>query len=848
MLDKLYRLVPIILLALPSIAAEPAQIPADLDPRHKKFLEEVAPLMDEAERAAFLSLRQEYQRDAFVQRFWKQRDPFPKTAVNELRVKWEERAALARERFGSLDNDRARMLLFHGEPAEVLRGPCPEIFAPMEIWYYPGTNLIRSAFTLVFLQPSYHLWTPSPGLAGLLTPSLRDGGFGGEGVERAVLERCARGEEALAQLGMALDWDNVRKQVIPNPGDEWLSTFLSYSTELPEGAQTFPAHVDLSFPGRYGNRTTVQTLVSVPRDEVKPEQIKEHSSYSFLVDGEVLYKGELFEHFRYRFIVPESDVEQQAKTEGAAATIPLVFQRYLRPGSYNLVLRIEDTGSKRFFREQRDVEVPSTEGLAASAPPLMQAAPATPATPATPAITALAEANASAVIPDEQAIRILPPPPGLLIGKVRLEAATTGEGIAKVSFLLNGKPVLTKARPPYSVELNVGDQPRIHTLTAVALGASGEKLAEDEVLLNTGPHRFSVRLVEPQPGKAYHASLRAQAQVDVPEGDKLDRVELYLNETLVATLFQPPFVQPVLIPQNQDLTYVRAIAYLADGNSSEDTVLVNVPGDFTERLDIQFVELFTSVVDPRGRPVEGLGRDDFKVFEDGVEQEVRRFDLVRDVPIYAGVVLDTSGSMGERNGDKLKAAVRGAMTFFENVITPKDRAAVFTFADQPTLAVRFTNDTEVLAGGLAGLEAEGDTALYDTLVYSLYYFGGLKGKRALILLSDGEDYGSKYSFGEALEYARRSGVSLYTVGIDLKEFEVRTKLQRLSDETGGRSFFVDASSELDKVFETIEKELRSQYLLAYQSSNPSRSEKFRAIEVRIAKPGLEAKTLRGYYP
>ncbi|HYN21565.1 MAG TPA: VWA domain-containing protein, partial [Thermoanaerobaculia bacterium] len=370
----------------------------------------------------------------------------------------------------------------------------------------------------------------------------------------------------------------------------------------------------------------------------------------------------------------------------------------------------------------------------------------------------------------------------------------------------------------------------------------------DEMLLNTGPHRFSVRLVEPQPGKTYNASLRAQAQVDVPEGDKLDRVELFLNETLVATLFQPPFIQPILVPQNQALTYVRAVAYLADGNSSEDTVLVNVPGDFTEQLDIQFVELFTSVVDSHARPVEGLSREDFKVYEDGVEQEVRRFELVRDVPIYAGVVLDTSGSMGERNGNKLKAAVRGAMTFFDNVITPKDRAAVITFADEPTLAVRFTNDTEVLAGGLAGLVAEGDTALHDSLVYALHYFGGLKGKRALILLSDGQDFGSKYTFGEALDYARRSGVAIYTVGIDLKEFEVRTKLQRLADETGGRSFFVDVTGELGKVFETVEKELRSQYLLAYQSSNPSRDEKFRAVEVKVAKPGLEAKTLRGYYP
>jgi len=821
------HLLALLLLAVPALAQEP---PADLDPRHKQFLEEVSPLMDEKERAAFLSLRQEYQRDSFVQRFWQQRDPFPKTAVNEFRVRWEERVRIAKERFGAdFKQERARMILFFGEPAEVIRNPCPDFIAPMEMWYYPGTERIQNEFTLVFLQPSYRLWRASEGISAMLSQSFSASGARGTLLEQTIMQSCPRGDEILGRIGIVLDWDQVKERVIPDPGDEWLTTFLSYSTDLPDGARTFPAQVDLAFPGRYGSRTTIQALVSVPREEVTPEKVKDASSYIFVVDGEVLHKGELFEHFRYRFIVPEAEV---TVTPEGKATIPLVFQRYLRPGNYGLVLRIEDVGGKRFFREQRDLEIPSVEAAAVSVATL-------------PALT---EANADALMSDERAIRILPPPPGLLTGKVRLEATATGEGIARVSFLLNGKPVLTKGKPPYSVELNVGDQPRIHTLTAVALDSAGKKVAEDEVLLNTGPHRFSVRLVEPQAGKSYQASLRAQAQVDVPEGDKLDRVEIYLNETLLATLYQPPYVQPVLIPQDQKLTYVRAVAYLSDGNSSEDTVLVNVPGDFSDQVDVRFVELFTSAVDGRGRPIEGLTKEDFKVYEDGVEQEIRRFELVRDVPIYAGVLLDTSGSMGEGNGERLKSAVRGALTFFENVITPKDRAAVITFADEPSLAVRFTNQQEVLAGGLAGLEAVGDTALHDSIVYALYYFGGLKGKRAIILLSDGQDYGSKYGFNEALDYAKRSGVAIYSIGLDLKEFEVRTKLQRLSEETGGRAFFIGATGELGKVFETVEKELRSQYLLSYQSSNPGRDDKFRAVEVKIAKPGIEAKTVRGYYP
>jgi Ca-activated chloride channel family protein len=827
-----------LLSAAPLAAAPPAKPeppPADLGSRYTAWLDEVAPLMSPKERAAFLALGKDYQRDAFIRRFWQVRDPFPQTARNEFQERWEDRAKAARERFGNLQDDRARMLLFNGEPAHVLQARC-EILQPLEIWDYPGTEKIRGDFSLVFIArgSTYRLWYPGDGLAMLLLPDMRvQSPEPGKNLQ-AVAEICPRGEDIAARLAEALDWQRVEAsvQLVPRPGEEWLSTFTAYSTDVPAGAPSFPAQVDISYPSRFGSRTVLQALISVPRQAVQPERLEgsEVAHYSFVVDGEVLYKGELFEHFRYRFTLPENEV--------ASDSIPIVFQRYLRPGSYSLVMKIEDTGGKRYFRDERQLEVPRVEDVAQAAPP--QAAPA--AAPAAP----LAEANA-AIGSDERTIRILPPPPGLITGKVRVEASTTGDGIAKVSFALDGRPVFAKSRPPYSVELNLGDQPRAHTVEALALGADGAKLAEDEIQLNVGPHRFAVRLVEPEAGKTYQSSLRAEAQVEVPEGERLDRVEIYLNEERVATLYQPPFTQPLLLPKTRDITYVRAVAYLEGGNSTEDLVLINAP-DFSQRVNVQFVELYTSVLDGRGRPVEGLAKEDFTVLEDGVPQQVRRFERVDNVPIYAGVLLDTSASMGE--GEKLDQAVSGALRFFQKVITPKDRAAVITFSDQPTLAVRFTNQEPVLAGGLAGLTAAGNTALYDSLIYGLYYFGGIKGKRAIVILSDGKDEGSRYTFTEALEYARRSGVALYTVGIGLstREADVRLKLARLADETGGRYFFIDRADELERIYDSIQNELRSQYLLAYQSSKEGDPDKFRTVEVKLDKPGLEAKTVRGYYP
>jgi Ca-activated chloride channel homolog len=839
-------------LSFPALAAPPPEtpVPADLAPRYQAWLEEVAPLISARERTAFLGLQKDYQRDAFIRRFWDVRDPFPQTPVNELRVSWEQRAEIARQRYGNLRDDRARLILFNGEPREVLQSHC-DVLLPLEMWTFSGAEPIRGTFTVVFVSKGgspkgpFRLWSPRDGLDTLFSFG-RPEQIPANNPQRqlaAVAELCPRGDDIAARLTEALDWPQAEESahLIPHPGEEWLSTFASYSTDVPEGAASFPASLALSFPGRYGSRTVVQGLVSVPRDAVRPEKLAgaPEAYYSFLVDGEVLLKGELFEHFRYRFTLPES--------EATTSEIPVVFQRNLRPGSYSLILKIEDTAGKRYFREQREIEVPAVDAapVAVAAAPAPAAAPASPA-PAPAVQGALAEANA-ALGSGDQTIRILAPPPGLVTGRLRVEATTTGPGIARVSFELDGHPVLAKSHPPYSVELNLGNQPRIHRLRAVAMDEQGRRLAEDELPLNVGPHRFAIRLIEPQAGKTYQSSLRAEAQVQVPEGERLDRVELYLNDDKVATLYQPPYTQPILLPKGKEITYVRAVAYLDGGTSTEDVALVNAPG-FNQKMDVQLIELYTSVVDGKGRPVDGLGKDDFTVLEDGAPQQIRRFERVQDVPIYAGILLDTSASMSE--GGRLDQAVQGALGFFDKVITPKDRAAVITFADQPNLAVRFTNQPSVLAGGLAGLTASGNTALYDTVIYALYYFGGVKGKRAIILLTDGKDEGSHYTFNDALEYARRSGVAIYTIGIDLstQNADVRLKLSRLADETGGRFFFIERAKELDGIYDSIQKELRSQYLLAYQSSKEGNDDKFRAVEVRMAKPGMEAKTVKGYYP
>ncbi len=850
-------------LALSSVApagddvppAEEVSAAAALAPRFQRWLEDVELLITETEREVFLALGQDYQRDHFVRRFWKVRDPFPRTTFNELREAWEAHVAVARQQYEELRGEAARMILYFGPPENQTRLQCGAVMSSIDVWFYPeGSGRIGNYFTLVFLghpeSAAYRLWNPNDGLRSLVLPgrgasiaSRSEPTTSLTGSERELVRliarECVRGDDILSALTTALDFAAVEDAVHPPPpGDEWVRSFLARSTDVPVGVEPLPGVLSLSFPGRRQSRTVVQGLVSIGRAAAAPTEGDRF--YNLVLDGEVLRKGQLFDSFRYRFDFPTAD---------APELLPVVTQRYLRPGEYRLIVKVEDIGSKRVFREVRDLKVPvfdpavhlaaAAASEAAEGPGVESAAEAGTVTYE----TRLVEANAT-IATGEHSIKIMSLPDLLMVGKLRVLARTRGEGIAKVAFELNGVEQLRKTKPPYSVEIELGPTPRFHTLKAVALDRDGRLLAVDEVLVNGGPHRFALRLLEPQAGQRYTRSLRVHAEVEVPEGERLDRVEIFLNETRMATLYQPPFEHPILLEGTSELAYVRAVAYLENGVTDEQVVFVNAP-DFVDHYRVNFVELYTTVVDKKGEFLDDLRQVEVVVLEDDVEQKIRRFEKVRDMPINAGLVIDTSTSMMRVLRDVRRAAHR----FLETVLTERDRAAVITFNDAPQLQVRFTSDPEVLAGGLVGLVAEGETALYDTIVYALHYFSGVRGKRAIILLTDGEDSSSTYSFDDTIEFARHTGVAIYIIGLGLpSEPQVRSLVRQLAHETGGETYFIDRVEQLSRVYDEIQLELRSQYLIAYQSSQMGRSNEFRRVEVVVDRRGVKAKTIHGYYP
>ena len=784
------------------------------------WLQEVDLLVTPREREVFQGLRTPADREAFIQRFWQVRDPYPETPRNEARERWEERLAMARTRWSDLQDDRARVFLLNGEPSETFQTRCAG--QTLQVWTYQPQFQTRFRMTLVFHaadRPPARLWRSgdTPDLSSLdLGDCAADASF----AEAATWIRRVGKDTYSLVLQRAL--------ASPKPR-EWVSSFRPAAPEGRSRARALPARLDVDFPGRQGEGI-VRILVA-PGE--LPEQVARMlgDSPELYVSGRILRGGETVDSFRYRF-------DSLPSVAGVGAR-PLAFERRLGPGSYTLEVQLDSpTGSS--FVSERELAVPS-------------AAPAQPALPLPqplPEVQRLfAEADAALVAP-RPGVRILGPEGKLIAGVQRFEARVDRaaglpetEQIERVAFSLDGRPLLTRNRAPYVAEVDLGRPPRSPRLVVEGMNGRGEVLATDQLELNAGGQRFAARLVEPQPGRRYRQSLRARVEVEAPADQALDRVELYLGEKRVATLYQPPFAQPLTLPDSGDIGYIRAVAYLADGTATEDTVLLNSPST-PEKMEIRLVELYTHVTDRAGKPVEGLGAGEVQVFEDGARQSVRLVERVADAPLRLVTLIDNSASMRPR----LEPARQAALQFLRRTLRPRDQASVITFNRSPHVAVGLTADLKALEDGLSGLMADEETSLYDSLIFSLHYLGGAPGQRAILLLSDGEDHTSTFGFAEVLESARRAGIAVYAIGIDLPKGGPTEQLARLAAETGGRSFFLRGTGDLDRAYQEIERDLRSRYRISYQSSNTKASDAFRVVRVELARPGLEARTISGYYP
>ena len=253
-----------------------------------------------------------------------------------------------------------------------------------------------------------------------------------------------------------------------------------------------------------------------------------------------------------------------------------------------------------------------------------------------------------------------------------------------------------------------------------------------------------------------------------------------------------------------------------------------------------------TVVDADNRLVTDLTRDDFEVYDNGRLQEITIFDNeVR--PFTVVVMLDTSVSMTDRLND-LNA---GAEQFLMRLM-PHDKATVGAFNDKIEFASTFTSNRDSLISALKRLDFSNMTRLYDAVHASLDELQNVEGRKVILLLTDGADFGSKLGSGKALERARDGEVMIYGIGLETEFFNgqmvVRSKpdsiLNRFANETGGGYFDLKKGANLNTAFTRVAQELRSQYLLGF--SPAALDGKVHRLEVRVKRPGLKARSRRSY--
>ncbi len=286
-----------------------------------------------------------------------------------------------------------------------------------------------------------------------------------------------------------------------------------------------------------------------------------------------------------------------------------------------------------------------------------------------------------------------------------------------------------------------------------------------------------------------------------------------------------------------------AVAAPAGPQDSESS---RTQGKPTFRIDVDMVVVRASVTDPLNRYVTGLEKDHFRVFEDKVEQQVIHFTQ-EEAPISVGIIFDISGSMKEHMASAKKAIMR----FLENG-NPEDEFFLVTFNHQVELACDLTNQATDIQNIVSFRQPGGRTALYDAVYLGLDRIRGAgHDKKALIIITDGEDNSSRYSFGEVKEFAKENDVQIYVVGEEGKLNYGRGIIQDLVNLTGGRAFFPQSFAELDYYIDLVHAELRNQYVLGYFSTNKARDGKWRKLKVRLEPPeGLPRLTVRtkeGYY-
>ncbi len=591
---------------------------------------------------------------------------------------------------------------------------------------------------------------------------------------------------------------------------------------------SYALEVTPEYLGMANKKTVVRLRLSSP-ELSKAAFSRGVRAVSGEVRGTFASAGQVVDTFRYPVT---GDVE-------GGKTFTYSFLRAVPPGTYHVQLFFNDPGGHQVGKAEVDLFVPEIGTVFRP-----EMAPADSSTlPEAEAIVLADSAANAAPAGSEPKLKILAPDREAPLGLLRLTAEIEPP-ITKVEFYLDERLLVARNRPPYSVEIDLGSVPRRQTLRAVGYDESGAVIDEDAYAINEGSARVAVRVL-PTPDLG-SGNVRVKVAVQSIGGGVAKRVELFLDEKKIGSWTAGPYQVTIPYASYTRANYLRAIAIAEDGRESNDIRMLRGPQTTVESVRVDVVQLHISAIDKDGRFTKGLGKDDFHVSEDGRPQTVSGFEVAENLPLNIGLVIDSSGSM-----EKGMPFVRDACAeLFRGLMREKDHGFVVEFRDQPKFLQQLTSDSGALQRASRDLRAGGATALYDAVVLGLYQFRTLTGRRALVVVTDGDDNRSHVEYDTLLRYARSAGAPIYfiAVNIPLTDFKSRKVIHEIAKESGGDVFSIGSAAKMPEVTHRIEEELRSQYIVAYRSDSTKPPGEYRAVAVTIGKPGVTARTVRGYIP
>ncbi len=450
---------------------------------------------------------------------------------------------------------------------------------------------------------------------------------------------------------------------------------------------------------------------------------------------------------------------------------------------------------------------------------------------------------AEGVVPEASgAVRIVPPrrdvAPNLFIVDVEVMPP-----VKRLEFWVEGKKILTRNAPPYRAELDLGALPKRVEVRAVGYDEHGRYVDADAFVVNERETPLEVKITRTVTSDGIaHFKLSIQN----PKGTSLKSVALFAGTRKLQEWPHGPYALDIPASQLKGVEFVRAS--VVDETNYEAADLLFLSGErYSEEIDVDVVELPVSVTDSAGAPVTDLKQADFHVLENGKPQKITAFNYASNLPISVGLLIDHSGSMEPR----MKETRAAAIEFLHRIIKGADRAFVSAFAFDSTKSAPFVSDVAALEEQVKAIpDAGGGTSLYDAIVTGLYRFRTMQGRKALIILTDGEDTTSRVPYDEMLAYARSARVPLYFIGIALGMMDIggTSKMKQLAAETGGVAYFIKDVKLLGDTYTRLENDLRTQYLVAYNTESTRKDHNYRTVEVRVDRPGALVRTIRGFIP